>query len=116
MGPGAAAPLARPLAPSRPSQWCLEGPIHARCQGSVVGVVPVVSVRGLTLPPVARYDMGMIRRECPQCGNQMPRTLDRGRILVYCTNACRQKAYRARGGQASGTTGAERARRIWVDL
>jgi hypothetical protein len=26
--------------------------------------------------------------------------------MIFCSPACRQKAYRARGGQASGTTGA----------
>jgi len=48
---------------------------------------------------------------CAQCSAQLPRPLPGpGRLPVYCTPACRQKAYRTRGGQASGTTGAQRAR------
>jgi hypothetical protein len=30
--------------------------------------------------------------------------------MQYCSQACRQKAYRQRGGRASGTTGAQRRR------
>ncbi len=30
--------------------------------------------------------------------------------MIYCSPACRQKAYRERGGQPSGTTGAQRHR------
>jgi len=30
--------------------------------------------------------------------------------MTFCSLACRQKAYRARGGHASGTTGAQRRR------
>ena len=33
-----------------------------------------------------------------------------GRRQQYCSHACRQKAYRQRGGRASGTTGAQRRR------
>jgi len=48
---------------------------------------------------------------CAQCSAQLPRPLPGpGRLPVYCTPACRQKAYRTRGGQASGTTGAHRHR------
>jgi len=49
--------------------------------------------------------------ECAQCGARLPRPLPGlGRLLVYCSAACRQKAYRGRGGRASGTTGAQRRR------
>jgi hypothetical protein len=30
--------------------------------------------------------------------------------MQYCSHACRQKAYRKRGGRTSGTTGAQRRR------
>src|SRR5688572_25139960 len=33
---------------------------------------------------------------CPVCGTHTPRTYRPGRPPVYCTNACRQKAYRYR--------------------
>ncbi len=33
-----------------------------------------------------------------------------GRRMIFCSAACRQKAYRARGGHALGTTGAQRRR------
>jgi hypothetical protein len=50
-------------------------------------------------------------RACAECGQRLPRALPgAGRLLVYCTPACKQRAYRRRGGQASGTTGAQRAR------
>jgi len=46
-----------------------------------------------------------------QCGARLPRALPgAGRLLVYCSAACKQKAYRGRGGRASGTTGAQRRR------
>ena len=51
-------------------------------------------------------------RACAECGQRLPRALPgAGRMQVYCTPACRQRAYRRRGGTASGTTGAQRARR-----
>ena len=51
-------------------------------------------------------------RECAGCGQRLPRPLPgAGRPMAYCSPACRQRAYRARGGRASGTTGAERRRR-----
>ncbi|HEX9543187.1 MAG TPA: hypothetical protein VGA04_34145 [Streptosporangiaceae bacterium] len=50
-------------------------------------------------------------RECAQCGQRLARPYSaEGRLATYCSPACRQKAYRARGGRASGTTGAERRR------
>jgi hypothetical protein len=50
-------------------------------------------------------------RECAECGQRLPRALPgAGRPLVCCSPACRQRAYRRRGGRASGTTGAERRR------
>jgi len=59
---------------------------------------------------VARYAIGM-DTTCAQCGARLPLPLPGpGRLPVYCTHACRQKAYRARGGRASGTTGAHRHR------
>jgi hypothetical protein len=63
-----------------------------------------------TLTALARYDMGV--RTCGECGQRLPRAYsDAGRPRVYCSDACRQRAYRRRGGVASGTTGAERRRR-----
>jgi hypothetical protein len=51
----------------------------------------------------------MPRRRCGQCGQQLPRPLPGpGRTQQYCSRACQQKAYRQRGGHASGTTGAQR--------
>ena len=51
-------------------------------------------------------------RACAGCGQRLPRALPgAGRLLICCTPACKQRAYRRRGGQASGTTGAQRARR-----
>ncbi|MCY7289414.1 MAG: hypothetical protein LH624_14505 [Cryobacterium sp.] len=48
---------------------------------------------------------------CEQCGSRLPRPLPgSGRRMIFCSPACRQKAYRVRGGQASGTTGAQRRR------
>ncbi len=59
---------------------------------------------------MARYAIG-VPSTCAQCGVRLPRPLPGpGRLPVYCTPACRQKAYRTRGGRASGTTGAQRAR------
>lgn len=52
-----------------------------------------------------------IVRRCEGCGGRLPRTAVTGRPAVYCSSACRQRAYRQRGGRASGTPGAERARR-----
>jgi len=58
---------------------------------------------------VARYDIGV--RECAECGLRLPRALPgAGRPLAYCSPACRQRAYRRRGGRSSGTTGAARRR------
>jgi len=55
-------------------------------------------------------------RECAGCGQRLPRPLPgSGRPMIYCSPACRQRAYRARGGRASGTTGAERRRRARQD-
>jgi len=57
---------------------------------------------------VARYAI-RVATTCAQCGGRLPRPLPGpGRLPLYCTPACRQKAYRTRGGQASGTTGAQR--------
>jgi hypothetical protein len=56
----------------------------------------------------ARYVMVM--RTCQECGVRLPRSMPDGRPLVYCSGACRQKAYRGRGGVASGTSGAQRRR------
>ncbi len=59
---------------------------------------------------MARYAID-VATTCAQCGGRLPRPLPGpGRLPVYCTPACRQKAYRARGGRASGTTGAQRHR------
>jgi hypothetical protein len=53
----------------------------------------------------------MPRRRCDQCNQPLPRPLaGPGRRQQYCSHACRQKAYRQRGGRASGTTGAQRRR------
>ncbi len=58
---------------------------------------------------LARDDMP--RRRCDQCGQPLPRPLPGpGRSQQYCSRACQQKAYRQRGGRASGTTGAQRRR------
>lgn len=51
------------------------------------------------LPPLPCDDHGYyIRAEwtCPVCGAWTPITTRPGRPRVYCTNACRQKAYRRR--------------------
>jgi hypothetical protein len=63
---------------------------------------------------VARYDIRV--RVCAECGQRLPRAIPgAGRPLAYCSAACRQRAYRRRGGRASGTTGAERRRRARQD-
>lgn len=63
----------------------------------------------LDIDSVARYVIGMSM--CGQCGATLPRPLPgAGRRMTFCSPACRQKAYRARGGHASGTTGAQRRR------
>ena len=51
---------------------------------------------------------------CEECGDRLPRPMPgAGRLARYCPGgACRQRAYRRRGGRASGTTGAQRARRV----
>ncbi|MGW7596177.1 hypothetical protein ACWGK9_44965, partial [Streptomyces rubiginosohelvolus] len=33
---------------------------------------------------------------CPQCGNPVSRPASTGRPRTYCSDACRQRAYRAR--------------------
>jgi len=49
-------------------------------------------------------------RACAECGQRKSRALPgAGRPPVYCTPACKQRAYRRRRGTASGTTGAQRA-------
>lgn len=49
---------------------------------------------------------------CLECGEKLIRNASGpGRPAVFCSAACRQRAYRRRGGRASGTTGAERRRR-----
>lgn len=40
---------------------------------------------------------------CETCGVTFLQPDDPGRRREYCSNACRQRAYRARGGRASGT-------------
>jgi hypothetical protein len=53
----------------------------------------------------------MPARNCAECGQRLPRPIPGpGRTQQYCNHACRQKAYRRRGGRASGTTGAQRHR------
>jgi hypothetical protein len=41
--------------------------------------------------------------QCPSCGTTFYQPDDPGKRRVYCSSACRQRAYRARGGRASGT-------------
>ncbi len=66
--------------------------------------------RVATARTVARYAIG-VATTCAQCGARLPRPLPGpGRLPLYCTPACRQKAYRTRGGRTSGTTGAHRHR------
>ena len=61
----------------------------------------------VTHTDVARDAIGM--GECAQRGGRLPRALPGAcRLPVYCSAACKQKAYRGRGGRASGTTGAQR--------
>lgn len=49
---------------------------------------------------------------CEECGGELPEPYSAlGRPRLFCSDACRQRAYRGRGGVASGTTGAERRRR-----
>ncbi|MFI7308752.1 TetR/AcrR family transcriptional regulator [Streptomyces hygroscopicus] len=43
---------------------------------------------------------------CAQCGDPMPRPTPTGRPRVYCSGACRQRAYRAR--RAAGSPGGTR--------
>lgn len=47
--------------------------------------------------PKRRYETSQ-RNEitCPQCGAPVPRSAPAGRPRTYCTDACRQRAYRAR--------------------
>ena len=58
-------------------------------------------------PSVARYVMPMVRT-CEECGARLPRPAASGRLARFCSGACRRRADRARGGRASGTTGAQR--------
>ncbi len=63
------------------------------------------------IDPHWRVTLATMKR-CEQCGGRLPWAMrNGGPAMIYCSNACRQKAYRARGGRASGTTGAERWRR-----
>jgi len=79
--------------------------LHVNCAGRC----PQPDPPEVTGVAVARYAIGM--GECAQCGARLPRPLPgAGRLLVYCSSACKQKAYRARGGRTSGTTGAQRRR------
>lgn len=53
----------------------------------------------------------MLVKTCEACDQRLPRAMaGPGRPMRFCSNACRQRAYRSRGGVASGTTRAERAR------
>jgi hypothetical protein len=88
----------------RPRPW---GLLTDPCGGA-----PLPAARRVTILAVvrARYDIGV--RRCEECGGRLPRAYSsQGRPRVYCSGACRQRAYRRRGGVASGTTGAERRRR-----
>jgi hypothetical protein len=50
-------------------------------------------------------------RACVECGQRLPRPLPgAGRLQVYCSAACKQRAYRGRGRRASGTSGAAASR------
>ena len=70
---------------------------------------PPAAAGGPARTPRARDDMPA--RRCAECGQRLPRPFPGpGRLQQYCTPACRQKAYRRRGGHASGTTGAHRRR------
>lgn len=42
---------------------------------------------------------------CPQCGARLPRPTPAGRRRVYCSDACRQRAYRARRTPAARPVG-----------
>jgi hypothetical protein len=46
---------------------------------------------------------GVTYRTCPVCGREFGQPNDPGRKRTYDTDACRQRAYRERGGRASGT-------------
>lgn len=75
---------------------------------------------GLSLEVTRRYDPSVTTKaewiitSCEQCGSPIRQLDDPGRRRAYCSNACRQRAYRARGGRASGTryesAGAQRRR------
>ena len=69
----------------------------------------VASGKGRVKQPAPKCDRG--------CGRPAAKAEGRsaGRPMAYCSPACRQRAYRARGGRASGTTGAERQRRARQD-
>lgn len=44
-----------------------------------------------------------IYTQCRACGVHFGQPNDPGRKRVFCSSACRQRDYRARGGRASGT-------------
>jgi hypothetical protein len=59
-----------------------------------------------------------IETECESCGVTFEQPYDPGKRRQYCSNACRQRAYRARGGRASGTryqSDSARARREYEE-
>lgn len=47
--------------------------------------------------------MRTMTSSCRMCGVTFHQPDDPGRKREFCSNACRQRAYRARGGRASGT-------------
>lgn len=55
-----------------------------------------VPLRALGLPAPLQPDDIVADWHCPVCGKHTPRTHRPGRPPVYCSNACRQKAYRYR--------------------
>ena len=67
---------------------------------------PSAHTAAMTLPPPrpgqTRYwlDGNVVLADwtCPVCGVPAPRTLRPGRPKVYCSNSCRQRAYRYRRG------------------
>lgn len=62
----------------------------------------------MTTPTGRRYywsmtTPGTYTRPCRQCWQEFEQPIDPGRSREYCSNRCRQKSYRERGGRASGT-------------
>jgi hypothetical protein len=56
----------------------------------------------------------LLRTDCRSCAREFFQAADPGKRKEYCSAACRQRAYRARGGRASGTrreSASARARR-----